>query len=183
MLRLSLGQRKEVMAFVSDCVGVRNAEDDNSLITSAKLFAHCAFRSTILGESSSRIGFLELVTAWYAPLVVRLEEYRPELDLIRLTRKVPPRVRPGAEVYRPRALQRDELSGEQRRERLAKQEQSLIEAAHRRKLAALQEPAPPSDGPNKRRRRPRAGRKVKERRERQEQERLALLDSEVEEET
>ncbi|KAF8601421.1 hypothetical protein BDV93DRAFT_524808 [Ceratobasidium sp. AG-I] len=183
MLRLSLGQRKEVMVLASDCVDIRKAEDVYPLIISVNVFAQHAFRSTVLDDSSCRISFLELVVAFYAPLVVRLQEHRPELDLIRLTRKAPPRVRPGAEVYRPRALQRDDLFSEQRRERLAKQEQKLAEAAHRRELAALEEPEPSSGAPNRHRRRPRAGRQVKERREREEQERLAPPGSADNEET
>ncbi|KAF8600677.1 hypothetical protein BDV93DRAFT_525261 [Ceratobasidium sp. AG-I] len=183
VLRLSLGQRKEVVALVSDYVDTRKAEYVYPLVTSANIFAHHAFRSSVLGDSSSRVGFLALLAAFYAPLVVRLKEYRPELDLIRLTRRTPPRVRPGAEMYRPRALQRDDSSNEERRQRLAKQEQRLIEAARRREQVAQEEPQSLLDAPTKRRRRPRAGRKVRERREREEEERLTLLGSGFEEET
>ncbi|KAF8608031.1 hypothetical protein BDV93DRAFT_519104 [Ceratobasidium sp. AG-I] len=183
MLRLSQDQRKEVVALVSDYIDARDAEDEYPLAVPANVFVRQAFHNAVLGDSSSRIGFRELVTALYAALIVQLEEYRPELDLTRLTRKAPPPVRPGAEVYRPRALDRDDLSSEHRRQRLAKQEKKLTEAAHRRELAFQAEPEPLSDTPTRRRRRPRAGRQVKERREREEQERLALLGSAIKEET
>ena len=61
MVRLSLGQCKEVVALVSSYIDTCEGEDKYPLINSANVFAHHAFCSAVLGDSSTSHFFVYLI--------------------------------------------------------------------------------------------------------------------------
>ncbi|KAF8606008.1 hypothetical protein BDV93DRAFT_521328, partial [Ceratobasidium sp. AG-I] len=197
---LSVGRLKEGLALASTYVLALGA-----LVDLSRVSVNEAFHRLVLGDPSLRIELPTSTSAFLITLLVSFDAHpKPRLLIeypppVEAPTKVPEHevesstgpavsppsrilraVRPGWQAYRPRASQDEDMS-EWRRQKHDAQEHKLIEAENRRRLAAKQpsEPLEPSELPlsegPQRRRRPRAGRQVKEKRARMEEERLAQL--------